>query len=118
MNKIQSKTFLKGTEETIYEVTEGITRQFFAYNNDIMTVRAFFETGAIGAIHSHPHTQSTYIISGVFDATVNNETVRLKAGDAYFAEPNIAHGCVCVEEGVLLEIFTPLREDMYETIIE
>ncbi|NDV78208.1 cupin domain-containing protein [Dysgonomonas sp. 511] len=118
MNKIQSKTFFEGKKETIYKAGEGITRQFFAYDNNIMTVRVFFEKGAIGALHAHPHTQSTYVISGVFDATVDGQTVRMQAGDAYYAHPDVLHGCVCVEEGVLLEIFSPIREDMYETIIK
>lgn len=118
MNDIHSKTFFKGSEETIYKAGEGITRQFFGYNNDIMTVRVFFDKGAIGAMHTHPHTQSTYIISGVFDATIDGETRRLHAGDGYYVRPDVLHGCVCVEEGVVLEIFAPIREDMYATIVD
>ena len=33
------------------------------------------------------------------------------AGDGYYVAPNLPHGCVCLEAGVLIDTFTPMRED-------
>ena len=33
------------------------------------------------------------------------------AGEGYFVAPNLAHGCVCLEAGVLIDTFSPMRED-------
>lgn len=116
MDIIESKTFFFHKNEHIYTASEGIKRQFLAYDKNIMAVKVFFSKGAVGALHTHPHTQATYIVSGVFDITVENETKRMTSGDASFAKSGIIHGCTCIEEGILIEVFTPLREDLYSTI--
>ncbi|OQK48559.1 hypothetical protein XM76_c21156 [Vibrio vulnificus] len=70
-----------------------------------------FETGAIGAMHSHPHEQLTYVLSGEFEFTIGDEKKIVKTGDTMYKEPNIEHGCVCLEAGVLIDTFTPMRKD-------
>lgn len=116
MTTIQSNAFFIGEEETVYPAGEGITRQFIAYDNQIMMVKVMFEKGAIGYSHQHPHVQTTYVVSGKFEATIGDETRVLNAGDGFYAEPDVVHGCVCLEEGVLIDVFNPIREDFYKTI--
>jgi quercetin dioxygenase-like cupin family protein len=116
MSIIESKTFFITNEEPVYDVFEGVKRQFLAYNQDIMAVKVFLSKDAVGALHEHPHTQVAYVVSGVFDYTVGSETKRLYAGDACYVKSNLTHGCVCIEKGCLIEVFTPLREDLYSTI--
>lgn len=76
-----------------------------------MAVENHFETGAIGAMHSHPHQQLTYVLSGKFEFTIGDETHIVTAGDTLHKMPNVIHGCKCLEAGVLLDVFTPQRED-------
>ena len=35
----------------------------------------------------------------------------LHAGDGYYVAPSLPHGFVCLEAGVLIDTFTPMRED-------
>ncbi|MBS1564980.1 MAG: cupin domain-containing protein, partial [Bacteroidetes bacterium] len=35
----------------------------------------------------------------------------LSAGDAYYIPPHVLHGAVCIEDGVLIDVFSPMRED-------
>lgn len=116
MKQIKSKSFFLKDEEQVYTVDKGVTRQFIGYSNEIMTVKVIFEKGAIGYQHSHPHVQTAYIESGVYEVTINGETKTLKAGDGFMAEPNIMHGLVCLEAGVIIDNFSPVREDFYNTI--
>ncbi|MBR6093893.1 MAG: cupin domain-containing protein [Lachnospiraceae bacterium] len=90
---------------------EGIIRQIKSYTDELMVVENHFQKGAVGALHSHPHTQITYVVSGVFEFTVGDETKVVKAGDTMLKKDGIRHGCVCLEEGILLDIFSPMRED-------
>lgn len=90
---------------------EGVVRRVLAYNDGLMCVENTFEKGAVGAMHSHPHTQITYIVSGVFEFTIDNEKYVVKAGDTLLKENGVLHGCVCREAGVLLDVFNPMRED-------
>lgn len=89
----------------------GVVRRVLAYNGGLMCVENTFEKGAVGAMHSHPHTQITYVVSGVFSFTIAGETRTVRAGDTLLKEDGVEHGCVCLEAGVLLDIFTPMRED-------
>lgn len=76
-----------------------------------MQVKVEFEEGAIGKMHSHPHTQLTYVLSGEFEFTIGGETKIVREGDTLYKLPNVEHGCVCRKKGVLLDTFTPMRED-------
>lgn len=89
----------------------GVSRQFVGYNSQIMMVIVKFEKDAVGAVHQHFHSQITYVASGIFEVTVDGETKILKAGDGFFAQPNIFHGVKCLEEGQLIDAFAPFRED-------
>ena len=90
---------------------EGVVRRVLAYNSGLMCVENRFEKGAVGAMHSHPHTQITYVVSGRFSFTIDGETHEVTAGDALQKTDGVIHGCICLEEGILLDIFTPMRED-------
>jgi quercetin dioxygenase-like cupin family protein len=92
----------------------GIQRQVFGYDNNIMLVKVKFEKDAVGAMHEHHHTQVSYVESGAFELTIDGEKKILKQGDGYFVPPNIIHGCKCIEAGVLIDVFTPLREDFLD----
>ena len=96
------------------EMGDGLRRKILAYGDDLMCVENAFDTGAIGAIHSHPHTQITYIVSGVFDFHIGSVTCRVKAGDSMFVPGCVLHGCNCLEAGAILDIYTPMREDFVQ----
>lgn len=89
----------------------GVVRRVLAYNDGLMTVENTFEKGAVGAMHSHPHTQITYVVSGEFEFTIAGEKRIVKAGDTLLKEDGVEHGCICLEAGILLDIFTPMRDD-------
>lgn len=90
---------------------KGVSRQIMAYNDDIMMVKVKFETGAIGTPHTHPHSQATYIVSGIFEFTTDGETKTVKAGDGVYIKPSVLHGCKCIEAGLLIDTFSPIRAD-------
>ena len=90
---------------------EGVVRQVMAYDGQIMLVKVKFETGAVGAPPTHYHSQASYIVSGKFELTIGDEKKVLVAGDGYYVEPDQIHGAVCLEAGVLIDCFTPMRAD-------
>ena len=89
----------------------GVTRRVLAYTDGLMCVENTFETGAVGALHHHPHTQITYVVSGRFRFTIGDETREVGPGDTLLKQDGVMHGCVCLEAGILLDFFTPMRED-------
>ncbi len=93
------------------QVALGVQRRILAYGENAMCVENTFETGSVGAMHHHPHTQVTYIVSGKFRFTIGDEVREVGAGDTLLKENGVEHGCVCLEEGVMLDFFSPMRED-------
>lgn len=92
-------------------VGEGIRRKLMGYNEQIMLVKVEFQKGAVGTVHHHPHTQVTHVESGAFEVEIGGEKKVLKGGDAFLAPSNVWHGVVCLESGVLIDVFSPMRED-------
>ena len=89
----------------------GVTRKVMAYTKDVMMCEITFQIGAMGNVHSHPHTQVTYVAEGKFDFTIDGETRTVRKGDSVLMPPNAVHGVVCLESGKLVDVFTPMRED-------
>lgn len=101
----------KGNEGKLETVAPGLSRKIGAYNDNLMVVEVHFEAGTTAPLHHHPHEQITYVMSGKFEFTVGDETYIVAAGDSLYKQPNIEHGATCLEAGMLLDVFTPHRED-------
>lgn len=93
------------------EVQEGLTRQIMGYDGKIMLVKAKFEAGAVGNLHKHYHSQVTYVESGEFEMTIGDDIRIIKGGDSFYIPPHVMHGCVCRKPGILIDVFSPARED-------
>lgn len=93
-------------------VGEGVKRKILTYDANLMMVVVAFDAGGIGAAHRHAHTQMSYVASGAFEITIGDETRTVRTGDAYYIPPNVWHGAVCREAGTLVDVFTPMREDL------
>ncbi|XHC13423.1 cupin domain-containing protein [Labrenzia sp. ac12] len=100
--------------KTFPEVTAdpGIRRQVLSDSPDLMVVAfRFQQEGAEGKLHNHPHVQSTYVESGRFRFTIDDESFDVSPGDSFVIPSNALHGCVCLEPGTLVDTFTPRRDD-------
>ena len=109
------KVFIEGNEIPWEDVDKGMRRKIMAYDDKLMLVRVEFETGGVGTLHHHYHSQITHVESGVFEVEIAGEKRVLKAGDAFYIPPNITHGAVCLEAGVLIDVFSPMREDIIQS---
>lgn len=90
---------------------EGVERKILAYTDELMAVENHFKTGGVGSLHSHPHTQITYVVSGQFEFEIDGVKKIVNPGDTMLKKDGVIHGCVCLKEGILLDIFTPMRKD-------
>ncbi len=111
---MESNRFINSSELAWMRVGEGITRHILAYNEDLMMVEVKFEKGITADLHSHVHTQVSYIASGSFEFTVNGEKQIVIQGDSILRKPNEPHQCRCIEEDVVIDTFTPMRTDFLQ----
>lgn len=98
-------------EVQVQSVGEGFVRRVLSYDDALMCVENSFEKGAVAPLHAHPHIQSAYIVAGVFAFEVDGEVKTVRKGDSIFLKSNVPHACTCLEAGIVLDIFTPMRED-------
>ena len=81
---------------------EGVERKILAYTDELMCVE---NHRCQRARHDdeHQHRSFEFEIDGVRRV--------IKPGDALLKRNDIEHGCVCLEDGILLDIFTPMRQE-------
>ena len=109
-----AKVFIDNAEIPWQQMDEMVRRKIMSFDDRLMLVKVEFQAGGVGTLHQHPHTQITHIESGVFEVEINGEKKILKAGDGFYIPPNVLHGAVCIEAGVLIDVFSPMREDFFE----
>jgi quercetin dioxygenase-like cupin family protein len=106
-----SHLFVQSVQREWQPAGDGVRRQVLGHDEAIMMVRVEFTRGAIGVAHHHPHRQATLVESGRFEVSIGGETQQLAAGDGFFVPPDVEHGVVALEAGVLVDVFTPARAD-------
>ena len=84
-------------------IDERTKRKVLAHDDEMMACHLYFKTGSIGRKHSHSNTQICYIIKG--------DTRVLTSGDSVYIPSDAEHGLVCLEEGEVLDVFSPERKD-------
>jgi len=100
------------SEFPVVQAGEHVTRQVLADHPDLMMVAFRFDTaGAVGALHSHPHVQSTYVHSGRYRFTIGDHEQEYGPGDSFVVPSGLTHGCTCLEPGKMVDCFTPRRND-------
>lgn len=92
-------------------IDAGVARKVMAFDDQLMMVKVFFESGSEGVLHQHAHSQISHIESGLFEVQIGEVKKALKTGDAFYIPPNTLHGVLCLEKGVLIDVFSPMRED-------
>jgi len=107
----EKNVFIEDSQLPWQTIGEGIQRKIVAYDNQLMMVKVAFEAGGVGAVHEHYHSQITHIESGKFEIEIGGEKKILSAGDAYYIPPHVLHGALCLEAGILVDVFSPMRED-------
>ncbi|GAL20486.1 cupin domain-containing protein [Vibrio maritimus] len=106
--------FFSADEHPWEQVSQGIKRKVVGFTDDLMAAHLCYDKGASGVIHRHEiHDQIVYVVSGRFEAIVDGERRELKAGDAFMVKKLLDHGTKALEQdSVLLDIFSPSREDL------
>lgn len=114
MEKIQSDVFFNDSATEWDVMWEGIRRKIMGFDGRLMLVKVKFEKGAVAPIHKHPHSQSAYIVEGKFDVIIGDHRTILSAGDGFYIPPDVEHGVTAIEAGLVLDSFSPAREDFLD----
>ena len=99
----------------VENLSEGIARQMIV-GERLMICRLQFAPHLVTPVHDHPHEQMTFVERGRVLFVVGDEERVVQAGDILHFPSGCRHGATMLEEEVvLIDIFTPLREDFLAT---
>ena len=99
------------TNIPVEQLEEGIERQMIVGEN-VMICRLRLAPHVITPAHDHPHEQMTLVERGRVLFTIGDEQRMAKAGDVLHFPPGTWHGATMLDEEVILvDIFSPIRED-------
>jgi len=89
----------------------GLKREILANTPAMMLVRHQMSKGWRGARDRHPHEQMVYVIRGRIRIKVESSWCEAAEGDNFIVTSNAEHEAEALEDSVVLDIFTPTRED-------
>lgn len=95
----------------VEKISDGIERQMVVGQN-LMICRLKFDPFVVTPAHSHPHEQVTLVMKGKVNFILGDDEKIMSAGDVLHFPSNHWHGATMLdEEVVLIDIFSPIRED-------
>jgi quercetin dioxygenase-like cupin family protein len=104
-------SFVKAADALTSAPEQGLLRRVGCYNDKLFLAEHRMQKGWTGARHQHPHEQIVYIVSGHLKVTVGTDTFSAHAGDSFVVRGGVEHQAEALEESVVIDVFTPCRED-------
>lgn len=89
----------------------GLTRRVLAYNDKLFLAEHKMVKGWAGAVHSHPHDQMVYVVRGHLQITCQGKIIDVRTGDTFVVRGGVEHGASAIEDSLVVDVFTPCRED-------
>ena len=90
----------------------GVRRRILQAQGRLMLMEVEFGPGAAGYEHRHPHEQISYCASGRFEYSLDGRKIVLSPGESIYVPSDALHGAKALEPGTLIDVFTPLRDDL------
>ena len=102
---------LRNKEVSAKDLFPGAKRKILARGGKLMLVEVNFAAGSQVPAHTHKHEQVSYVVSGKIELTMGGKTEILGPGDSFYAGPEVSHGVNFLEDSIVVDTFTPQRED-------
>ena len=103
--------FAKKTDQGYIPVSQGIFRKTLVSGARTLMTEFRLKKGAELPLHSHPHEQTGYLVSGRMILTIGGEVNEMQEGDSWVIPGNVMHRAKIIADSVAVEIFSPVRED-------
>ncbi|MGI6226219.1 MAG: cupin domain-containing protein [Peptococcales bacterium] len=102
---------VKNDEKSFVPMVEGAKRKTLAHGEKTLLIQVVLDKGSLVPNHAHPHEQIGYMISGKAIFIIDGEENEVNPGDSWAIPGNVAHSVKVIEDSVIVEVFSPVRED-------
>lgn len=103
--------FISGTTKGYVDVIKGVRRKTLAVGEKSLLVEFTLEEGSVLPLHSHPHEQTGYLLSGELQFAIGENEYIAKGGDSWAIPGDVKHAVKVIKSAVAIEVFAPVRED-------
>ena len=93
------------------KIAEGINRRSELYGEKSLLCEFKLEKGAAIPIHTHPHEQIGFLVSGKVVFTIDGEEYLMNPGDSWCILGDVEHKADILEDSFFIEVFSPVREE-------
>jgi quercetin dioxygenase-like cupin family protein len=103
--------FEKHSESGFCSMAEGIERKTLVHGDKTLMTKFLLRKGSIVPRHTHPHEQIGYLVKGCMQFLIGAEKFEARAGDSWCIAGGVEHKVDIMEDSVVVEVFSPVRED-------
>jgi len=106
-----SNKIVKADPSQYVKVIDGVTRRSVVYGEKTLLCEFKLEKGAVIPMHTHPHEQTGFLVSGKILFTVDGKEYQMNPGDSWCVLGDVEHKVEVLEDSFLVEVFSPVREE-------
>ncbi len=92
------------------KLVEGVSGKY-VHTTSFTVGYVSIDKGAIMPLHSHVHEQTSQVISGELEMTIDGKTEILKPGSIIIIPSNALHSARAITDCTVIDTFCPVRED-------
>ena len=106
--------FSKASDSGYKNPAQGVRLKPLVHGEKTLLAEFKLDKGSEVTAHTHPHEQTGYLVSGRIALVVEGERHELSPGDAWNVAGNLEHYAEVLEDSVVVEVFSPVREDFLD----
>lgn len=103
--------FRKKDTGSSHQLIDGVELTTLVHGDKTLMGQFKLAKGAAIPAHSHPHEQTGIMISGRLRFTADGDVLDVEAGDSWCLPGGVEHAVTALEDSVVIEVFSPVRED-------
>ena len=103
--------FYKKNDAGYRQVMEGIRLKTLVHGEKTLLCEFRIKKGKVLPIHSHPHEQTGYLVSGHMKFIIGDNVFEVEPGDSWCISGDVEHAAEAFEDSMGVEIFSPVREE-------
>ena len=103
--------FTKAEDTGFRRLLDGVEIRTLCHGDRTLLAEFRIAKGAVIPEHQHSQEQTGYLVSGKLRFTVRGEVAVAEPGDSWSLPAETVHGAEGLEDTVVVEVFSPVRED-------
>ena len=93
------------------QLVDGVELRTLVHGEKTLMSQFKIAKGSAIPAHSHPHEQTGFMVSGKLRFNVDNQLTEVVPGDSWCLPGGVEHSAEALEDSVIIEVFSPVRED-------